>query len=100
MNLLTAALVQISPLHVRQLLFLCLAALLTLVAGQMYSIWQSKQIANQMSVQAYHVAHVQATRASMLEPGPRHVPTRSMRPPWKPSCRRNAGCSDRAMPHI
>lgn len=70
MNLLTAALVQISPLHVRQLLFLCLAALLTLVAGQMYSIWQSKQIANQMSVQAYHVAHVahvQATRASMLE---------------------------------
>lgn len=67
MNLLTAALVQISPLHVRQLLFLCLATLLTLVAGQMYSIWQSKQIANQMSVQAYHVAHVQATRASMLE---------------------------------
>ncbi|MBV6290293.1 hypothetical protein [Pseudomonas aegrilactucae] len=66
MNPLTAALVQISPLHVRQLLFLCLALLLTLVAGQLYSIWQSKQIADQLSAQATQVAHIQATRASML----------------------------------
>lgn len=66
MNPLTAALVQISPLHVRQLLFLCLALLLTLVAGQMYSIWQSNQIANQLSAQATQVARIQATRASMM----------------------------------
>lgn len=67
MNPLTAALVQISPLHVRQLLFLCLALLLTLVAGQFYSIWQSNQIASQLSAQATQVARIQATRASMLE---------------------------------
>lgn len=66
MNPLTAALVQISPLYVRQLLFLCLALLLTLVAGQMYSIWQSNQIANQLSAQATQVARIQATRASMM----------------------------------
>ena len=66
MNPLTAALVQISPLHVRQLLFLFLALLLTLVAGQFYSIWQSNQIANQLSAQATQVARIQATRASMM----------------------------------
>lgn len=57
-----AARVQISPLFLRQALFLSLALLLTLAAGQLYHAWQSAQIERQ--VYAAQLARLQAHHAA------------------------------------
>lgn len=63
MNRHPAALVQISPLHLRQVLFLSLALMLTLVAGQLHHAWQTAQVEQRMSAQAQELAQFHASRA-------------------------------------
>jgi|GEM_PF-5587894 len=50
-----AALVLISPHLLRQALFLALALLLTLVAGQLHHAWQMKQVDSQLAIQAVRI---------------------------------------------
>ncbi len=67
MNRTPAALVLISPSHLRQLLFLSLALLLTLVAGQLYHAWQVKQVNSQLATQ---IVRIHESRAVPLQTAP------------------------------
>ncbi|WP_110969926.1 hypothetical protein [Pseudomonas huaxiensis] len=67
MNRTPAALVLISPLHLRQLLFLSLALLMTLIAGQLYNAWQVKQVDSQLAAQ---VVRLHESRAVPLQTAP------------------------------
>ncbi|MDU9393440.1 hypothetical protein ACIP1T_24300 [Pseudomonas japonica] len=62
-----AALVLISPHHLRQALFLLLALLLTLVAGQLHHAWQARQVDSQLAVQ---VVRIHESRALPLQTAP------------------------------
>ncbi|MFQ6576248.1 hypothetical protein [Pseudomonas sp. UM16] len=52
MNRHTATLVQISPLQMRQGLFLSLALLLTLIAGQLYHSWHVEEETREVVIRA------------------------------------------------
>jgi hypothetical protein len=62
-----AALVLISPHHLRQALFLVLALLLTLVAGQLHYAWQASKVESQLAVQ---VVRIHESRAAPLQTAP------------------------------
>jgi hypothetical protein len=62
-----AALVLISPHHLRQALFLVLALLLTLVAGQLHHAWQAHQVDSQLATQ---VVRIHESRAVHLPTAP------------------------------
>ncbi|CAG8869017.1 hypothetical protein PS627_03334 [Pseudomonas fluorescens] len=57
---------QITTLPLRQVLFLTLALMLTLVAGQLYHSWQTARLADQVAAQTALLAQIQSTRASTL----------------------------------
>lgn len=63
----SAALVLISPHHLRQALFLVLALLLTLVAGQVFHAWQASKVESQLAVQ---VVRIHESRAAPLQTAP------------------------------
>ncbi len=66
MNRQTVNSTQIATLPLRQFLFLSLALMLTLVAGQLYHSVQTARLAEQVAVQTALLAHIQTTRASTL----------------------------------
>lgn len=57
---------QIAALPIRQFLFLGMALLLTLAAGQAYYSWQTARLADQVSAQTALLAQIQAERATTL----------------------------------
>ncbi|MGE7993162.1 hypothetical protein ACQKPE_19385 [Pseudomonas sp. NPDC089554] len=57
---------QIAALPIRQFLFLGMALLLTLAAGQAYYSWQTARLADQVAAQTALLAQLQAERASTL----------------------------------
>ncbi|HDS1733562.1 MULTISPECIES: hypothetical protein [Pseudomonas] len=57
---------QSTALPVRQFLFVGLALLLTLAAGQFYYSWQTARLAEQVAAQTALLTQIQATRANTL----------------------------------
>ncbi|MDD2092775.1 hypothetical protein NP522_21560 [Pseudomonas guariconensis] len=57
---------QIADLPWRQCLFLGLALLLTLAAGQFYYSWQTARLAEQVAAQTALLTQIQASRANTL----------------------------------
>ncbi|MFB4391109.1 MULTISPECIES: hypothetical protein [unclassified Pseudomonas] len=57
---------QIAALPIRQFLFLGMALLLTLAAGQAYYSWQTARLADQVAAQTALLAQIQAERATTL----------------------------------
>ncbi len=67
----TAALVHISPVHLRQVLFLGMALLLTLLASQVYHLWQVKQADSQLATQISRIHQSRVTNmAAPLQTAP------------------------------
>lgn len=62
-----AALVLISPHAMRQALFLVLALLSTLIAGQLYQAWQTSKVERQLAIQ---VVRIHESRAVPLQTAP------------------------------
>lgn len=66
-----AALVLITPQHLNQLLFVALALLITLVAGQLYNTWQIKQTEGRLAAQIVRIHESRAqTQAAPLQAAP------------------------------
>ena len=57
---------QTATLPLRQFLFLSLALMLTLVAGQAYHSWQTARLAEQVAAHTALLVHIQASRANTL----------------------------------
>ncbi|WP_194788557.1 hypothetical protein [Pseudomonas sp. UFMG81] len=57
---------QSAALPLRQLMFLGMALLLTLAAGQFYYSWQTARLAEQVAVQTALLTQLKATHASTL----------------------------------
>ncbi|MFO3721314.1 hypothetical protein [Pseudomonas sp. HLMP] len=57
---------QTTALPLRQCLYLGLALLLTLAAGQFYYSWQTSRLAEQVAAQTALLAQIQANRANTL----------------------------------
>ncbi|MHC6223264.1 hypothetical protein ACYU03_00485 [Pseudomonas sp. X10] len=67
--------VQTATLPLRQVLFLSLALMLTLMAGQLYHSWQTARLAQQVAAQTALLTQIQATRASVLQAADRLPPS-------------------------
>jgi len=66
-----AALVLITPHHVHQLLFVALALLITLIAGQLYNTWQIKQTESRLAAQIVRIHESRAQiQAAPLQTAP------------------------------
>ena len=71
MKSVTAALVHISPLHLRQMLFLGMALLLTLLVSQVVHLWQARQADNQLAAQIVRIHESRAvSMAAPLQTAP------------------------------
>lgn len=57
---------QAAAVPLRQLLFLAMAVLLTLAAGQFYYSWQTARLAEQVAAQTALLTHMKASHASTL----------------------------------
>lgn len=67
----TAALMHLSPLHLRQLLFLGMALLLTLLASQVIHLWKARQADNQLAAQIVRIHESRAVNmAAPLQAAP------------------------------
>ena len=57
---------QTTTVSLTQVLFLTLAMMLTVVAGQLYHTWQAARLADQVAAQTAVLAQIQASRANTL----------------------------------
>lgn len=57
---------QTTTVSLTQVLFLTLAMMLTVVAGQLYHTWQTARLADQVAAQTAVLAQIQASRANTL----------------------------------
>ncbi|MDF0733544.1 hypothetical protein P0Y43_22880 [Pseudomonas entomophila] len=71
---------QIAALPVHQFLYLGMALLLTLAAGQAYHSWQTARLADQVAAQTALLTQFQATRANTLVKATQPLPVAKTAP--------------------